>query len=123
MPKVKLRLPKEIWTKKDTMGLAMNTLASIKLRTSKGLDADEQPFGDYSEKPIYISKKSGTGARLKPKGGVTKRGRKTVFYPDGYRQYKQESRSEEHTSELSHTVISYAVFCLKKKTKSDKLIK
>src|SRR5947207_4439438 len=26
-------------------------------------------------------------------------------------------RSEEHTSELSHTVISYAVFCLKKKTK------
>src|SRR5260221_9817532 len=25
------------------------------------------------------------------------------------------TRSEEHTSELSHTVISYAVFCLKKK--------
>src|SRR5947207_9960764 len=25
-------------------------------------------------------------------------------------------RSEEHTSELRHTVISYAVFCLKKKT-------
>src|SRR5436190_17382102 len=27
-----------------------------------------------------------------------------------------ELRSEEHTSESSHTVISYAVFCLKKKT-------
>src|SRR5436190_4751111 len=26
------------------------------------------------------------------------------------------ARSEEHTSELSHTVISYAAFCLKKKT-------
>src|SRR5256885_9579074 len=26
------------------------------------------------------------------------------------------ARSEEHTSELSHLVISYAVFCLKKKT-------
>src|SRR5438034_4020703 len=26
-------------------------------------------------------------------------------------------RSEEHTSEPSHTVISYAVFCLKKKNK------
>src|SRR5438034_5405639 len=25
------------------------------------------------------------------------------------------TRSEEHTSELQHTVISYAVFCLKKK--------
>ena len=29
-------------------------------------------------------------------------------------------KSEEHTSELSHTVISYAVFCLKKKTKKNK---
>src|SRR5947207_11706242 len=28
------------------------------------------------------------------------------------------TRSEEHTSELSHTVISYAVFCLKKKNAS-----
>src|SRR2546430_5624102 len=27
-------------------------------------------------------------------------------------------RSEEHTSELSHSQISYAVFCLKKKKKS-----
>src|SRR6202012_6284026 len=28
---------------------------------------------------------------------------------------EQHERSEEHTSEPSHTVISYAVFCLKKK--------
>src|SRR5947208_6908269 len=28
-----------------------------------------------------------------------------------------EPRSEEHTSELSHQIISYAVFCLKKKKK------
>src|SRR5207244_12225097 len=27
-----------------------------------------------------------------------------------------EDRSEEHTSESSHQIISYAVFCLKKKT-------
>src|SRR5215216_2682192 len=27
------------------------------------------------------------------------------------------SRSEEHTSELQHQIISYAVFCLKKKKK------
>src|SRR2546430_7528606 len=27
----------------------------------------------------------------------------------------RETRSEEHTSELSHSQISYAVFCLKKK--------
>jgi len=92
MAKVKLKLPKALWTKKDTMRLAMNTLASIKLRTSKGLDADEIAFDDYSEKPIYISKKKGTGARLKPRGGIRKRGRKTVFYPGGYREYKHESR-------------------------------
>src|SRR5436309_4501773 len=30
------------------------------------------------------------------------------------------SRSEEHTSELSHVKISYAVFCLKKKKKITK---
>ena len=29
----------------------------------------------------------------------------------------EDGRSEEHTSELHHTVISYAVFCLKKKKK------
>src|SRR3712207_7521379 len=29
----------------------------------------------------------------------------------------QEERSEEHTSELQHANISYAVFCLKKKNK------
>src|SRR5206468_7394227 len=31
------------------------------------------------------------------------------------------SRSEEHTSELSHDQISYAVFCLKKKNKHNDL--
>ena len=31
---------------------------------------------------------------------------------------QQVDRSEEHTSELRHTVISYAVFCLKKKKKN-----
>src|SRR5437667_2096343 len=31
-------------------------------------------------------------------------------------------RSEEHTSELSHITISYAVFCLKKKTKKQRTI-
>src|SRR2546427_4202565 len=30
---------------------------------------------------------------------------------------RQQARSEEHTSELSHSQISYAVFCLKKKTR------
>src|SRR5438067_6038673 len=32
------------------------------------------------------------------------------------------SRSEEHTSELSHVSISYAVFCLKKKNKQNSIL-
>src|SRR5256885_5215390 len=43
---------------------------------------------------------------------------------DGARAIKvmfQEARSEEHTSELHHLVISYAVFCLKKKKKTTHL--
>src|SRR2546426_8158148 len=35
------------------------------------------------------------------------------------RPLPREGRSEEHTSEPSHLVISYAVFCLKKKKKQD----
>ena len=92
MGKVKLKFPKKLWTKKDTMRLAMNTLASIKLRTSKGLDADEVKFDDYSDKPIYIPIGKGTGARLKPKRGRVSRTGKSVFYSGGYQEYKQESR-------------------------------
>jgi len=92
MGKVKLKFPKKLWTKKDTMRLAMNTLASIKLRTSKGLDADEVKFDDYSDKPRYIPIGKGTGARLKPKGGRVSRTGNSVFYSGGYQQYKEESR-------------------------------
>src|SRR3546814_8655853 len=52
--------------------------------------------------------------------------RKTSTLPDRIRQQKapaSPSRSEEHTSELQSLMrISYAVFCLKKKTKYKKLI-
>src|SRR5438132_11738091 len=41
-----------------------------------------------------------------------------LLAPDG--RTGRRRRSEEHTSELSHTVISYAVFCLKKKKKKAK---
>src|SRR5690348_17775895 len=36
------------------------------------------------------------------------------------RPHADRARSEEHTSELSHPSISYAVFCLKKKKKTTK---
>jgi len=87
--KVTLNLPKVLWTAKDMAGLAANTLASIKLRTSKGLDADGSSFKGYSKKAIYVSKR---GARLAPKGGEPSRTGESVFYKGGYRQYKHESR-------------------------------
>ena len=90
--KVKLKLPKTIWTKADTMRLAMDTLASIKLRTSKGIDANGSKFKKYSTKKIYISTKKGTGKRLKPKGGVLSKTGKTMRFDNGYREYKHLSR-------------------------------
>ena len=42
-----------------------------------------------------------------------------VFYAIDVLFLDKNKRSEEHTSELqSHSFISYAVFCLKKKTKT-----
>jgi hypothetical protein len=90
--KVKLNLPKAIWTKADTMRLALDTLASIKLRTSKGLDASGGKFKEYSKKKIYISVNKGTGARLKPKGGTLTKTGKTMRFDGGYQEYKHLSR-------------------------------
>src|SRR3712207_8824419 len=42
--------------------------------------------------------------------------------PVGHR-HNVSARSEEHTSELRHANISYAVFCLKKKRNNDKSMK
>ena len=64
--KVTLKIPRVIWGARDTMRLASDTLASIKLRTSRGIDANGVEFDDYSTNAIYVSKR---GARLKPKGG------------------------------------------------------
>jgi hypothetical protein len=88
--RVNIKVPRSLWTAKDTMRLAQNALASIKLRTSKGLDADEEPFAEYSQTPIYVSTR---GARLKPKGGRPSRTGNSIFYEGGYQQYKEESRS------------------------------
>ena len=87
--KVNLNLPASVRTASDSAALALNTLASIKLRTSKGIDANGKKFDEYSQEPLYVPYK---GARLKPKGGRKARSGKSVFYQDGYRQYKEESR-------------------------------
>ena len=91
--RVRLNFPRSLWTAQDTLRLASNTLASIKLRTSQGLDANGRPFDDYSSppdgSPIYVSKK---GARLAPKGGRLTKSGKSVFYKGGYKEYKHSSR-------------------------------
>lgn len=86
---VNLNLPAAIWTARDSRILALNTVATIKLRTSKGLDADGQKFDGYSTRPITIKKQ---GARLKPKGGVPTANGQGVFYQGGYKEYKKLSR-------------------------------
>ena len=87
--RVNLNLPSSLWSARDSARLALNTLAAIKLRTSKGIDANGQPFDGYSKKPIYVPYR---GARLKPKGGRVSRTGQSVYYEGGYDQYKRESR-------------------------------
>jgi hypothetical protein len=87
--KITLNLPRSLWTAEDSMKLASNTLAQVKIRTGKGVDVNGQPFKEYSQKPIYISKR---GARLAPKGGRLSRTGRSIYYKKGYAQYKEESR-------------------------------
>ena len=87
--KYKFNFPSNLWTKQDSVILGQNTLAQIKIRTSKGIDANGQPFADYSTNPIYIKRK---GAKLKPKGGRPTKSGDSVFYEGGYAEYKHESR-------------------------------
>ena len=94
--RIDLNLPKALWTKRDSLVLASNTLASIKIRTSKGLDANGRSFKAYSTRPIYILKR---GARLKPKGGRLSRTGRSVYYQQGYSQYKHESRKRGQAGE------------------------
>ena len=87
--KINIKIPRTLWTAQDSMRLASNTLATIKLRTSEGIDANGVKFDDYSQEPIYVAKK---GARLSPKGGRPSRTGQSVYYAGGYEQYKEDSR-------------------------------
>lgn len=73
------------------MILAQVLVNSIQKRAfMDGKGADDKAHKPYSTRPIYISKKSDTAKRLKPKGGIKKKG--GTFYPGGYRQYKVQSQ-------------------------------
>jgi len=87
--KVNLNLPASLWTARDSARLASDTLAAIKIRTTRGIDANGKPFDGYSTEPIYVAKR---GARLAPKGGQPTPSGKSVFYEGGYKQYKHDSR-------------------------------
>jgi len=81
-----------IWTTRDSMATAADTIALVRLRTYAGLDIQDRAFSSYapySETPIYVSLK---GARLKPKGGRKTKSGKSMFFQGGYREYKQKSR-------------------------------
>ena len=88
--KVNLKLPRDIWTAKDTKALASNTVATVKRRTMRGISSRGKKFKKYSTNPLYVSFR---GARLKPKGGTRlSRTGKSIYYAGGYQQYKEDSR-------------------------------
>lgn len=90
--KTNIRLPKKIWSKADSIRLGLDLVASIRIRTSQGIDANGDPFKEYSTKKIYIPLKKGTGKRLKPKGGVLSRTGRSMRFDGGYKEYKDKSR-------------------------------
>lgn len=94
--RVNINIPKSLWTSKNTLRLAQDVLASIKLRTSKGLDANGKRFKGYSTNPLYVPFR---GARLTPKGGRVTPSGDSVFYDGGYREYKHESRRRGNSSD------------------------
>src|SRR3546814_1992612 len=72
-------------------------------------------MGDFITGNFNFSATEGIAA-----GGCVGRGEgpSTSRTSDGKVQFENDNRSEEHTSELQSLMrISYAVFCLKKKTK------
>ena len=87
--KINLNLPSALWTAQQSAALASNVVASIKMRTSEGLDTDDKPFKNYSKRPIYIAFQ---GARLKPKGGRVSRTGRSMYFAGGYHEYKEKSR-------------------------------
>jgi hypothetical protein len=93
--KINLNLPQALWTAKQSAALALNTVASIKMRTSDGLDTNDKSFKAYSKNPIYIAFK---GARLKPKGGRVSRTGRSMYFAGGYAEYKKLSRQHDKSS-------------------------
>lgn len=85
----KTDIPKSLWSAQDSQVLGLNTVASIKLRTSKGISSEGKAFKKYSIKPIYVSKR---GARLAPKGGRPSRTGRSIYYAGGYAEYKAKSK-------------------------------
>ena len=80
--KLKLNLPRSVWSAKDTKTVALNTVAIVKRRTMKGLSSNGGKFKEYSREPMYIAFK---GARLKPKGGTrVSRTGASIYYAGGY---------------------------------------
>lgn len=84
--RVNLSIP-ALWSVRDSMASAADTIALVRLRTYAGKDTQDRPFTGYSVKPIWVGFK---GARLTPKGG--KKTPKGMRFEGGYREYKQKSR-------------------------------
>lgn len=87
--RINLNLPSHILSVRQLQGVALNTVASIKLRTSKGIDAHGKKFKKYSTKPLYVPLR---GHGLKPLGGRKSRTGQSVFYQKGYAEYKARSK-------------------------------
>ena len=106
-------------------GEVIPQIVNIKKKTT----SIKEPVVPKPKAPKKIKKKVKVKAKIKPKTTekVTKKIKSKTkpktkkVKPGRAVKTKKKTRSEEHTSELqSHSFISYAVFCLKKKKKKER---
>lgn len=82
-----------VWDAQAMAGLcAWSTTTIVERTTQQGVGADGARFRAYSRRgPIWISLKSETARRLKPKGGTKSRSGKSIGFAS-YADYKVKSR-------------------------------
>src|SRR5207244_9426825 len=80
------------------------------------VDARDRGCGVAVAPQLVTAEPEQRGVPTRNVGARERAGEERARVRDVFEEAVADHRSEEHTSEPSHQIISYAVFCLKKKT-------
>src|SRR5207244_11337986 len=89
--------------------LSLHDALPILLLAGLGSGASLETSGETTRLPIAVDRSMRSIVADPPAARFRRRA-------DGAARFPRKQRSEEHTSNSSHQIISYAVFCLQKKS-------